>query len=138
MPSDPRPISFFAAVERIRSRDKRFEPEAYALVMDSVSQAIQTIGEVRHISAVELLDHLCQFAKDRYGMLAYAMMESWGLRSTGDVGAVVYALIGEGEFTEQEGDSPAAFSGVFDLRERLELKYFERPIADPGDAPHPD
>lgn len=137
MPSDPRPVSFFAAVERIRSRDKRFEPEAYALVMDSVAYAIQTIGEVRHISAQELLVHLCQFAKDRYGMLAYTMMEKWGLHSTGDVGAVVYALIDEGELTEQKGDSLAGFSGVFDLRDRLELRYFERPSADTGDAPHP-
>ena len=138
MPKDPERVSFFDSVERIRTRDTRFAPDAYALVMDSVAYTIRRIGEPRHVSAAELLDYLCDFVKDRYGILGYAMLEKWGLRSTGDIGAVVYALIDQGELTEQDGDSPADFAGVFDLRERLETMYFERP-AEPGtgDAPHP-
>jgi len=107
------------------------------MVMDSVAYAIQTIGEPRHISAGELLVHMCEFTKDRYGILAYTILDKWGLKSTGDIGAVVYALIDEGELSEQEGDSLAGFSRVFDLRERLEVRYFDRPFADTGDAPHP-
>jgi uncharacterized repeat protein (TIGR04138 family) len=137
MATDPKPVSFFDAVRRIRSRDRRYAPEAYALIMDSVTHAIRSIGELRHVSAAELLEHLCEFAKDRYGMLAYTMLENWGLRSTDDIGAVVYALIDEGELTEQEGDSPAGFSGVFDLRERLEVHYFDRSDGDSGGTPHP-
>jgi uncharacterized repeat protein (TIGR04138 family) len=137
MSTDPRPVSFFNAVKRIRSRDKRYAPEAYALVMDSVAYAIQTIGEARHVSAAELLDHLCDFTKDRYGVLAYSMLEKWGLRSTEDVGAVVYALIDEGELKEQEGDSLAGFSGVFDLRDRLENGYFDPQDDEAEDGPHP-
>jgi len=137
MSSDPKPVSFFDAVKRIRTRDRRYEPEAYALVMDAVAYAIQTIGEPRHISAAELLVHLCDFAKDRYGILAYSILDRWGLRSTEDIGAVVYALIDEGELSEQEGDSLAGFSSVFDLSERLEVGYFDGPYVNPGDAPHP-
>ena len=137
MSTDPKPVSFFDAVKRIRSRDRRYEPEAYALVMDSVAYAIQTIGERRHISSAELLVHLCDFVKDRYGILAYSMLKKWRVRSTEDIGAIVYGLIDEGELTEQDGDSLAGFSGVFDLRERLELGYFDQEVGDPGDAPHP-
>ena len=137
MSSEPKPVSFFDAVERIRSRDRRYAPEAYAMVMDSVAYAIQTIGEPRHISAAELLVHLCDFSKKRYGILAYTILDKWGLKSTGDIGSVVYSLIDEGELSEQEGDSLAGFSSVFDLRERLEVHYFDEPRADPGNAPHP-
>jgi uncharacterized repeat protein (TIGR04138 family) len=137
MSSEPKPVSFFDAVKRIRSRDRRYQPEAYAMVMDSVAYAIQTIGETRHISSAELLVHLCEFTKDRYGILAYTILDKWGLKSTGDIGAVVYALIDEGELSEQEGDSLAGFSSGFDLRERLEVRYFDGPYANPGDAPHP-
>jgi len=137
MSTDPKPVSFFEAVDRIRRRDKRYAPEAYALIMDSVAYAIRTIGETRHVSAAELLDYLCDFAKQRYGILAYSMLQMWGLRSTEDVGAVVYALIDEGELTEQDGDSLAGFSGVFDLHERLELRYFDEQVGDPGNGPHP-
>ena len=42
MSTDPKPTSFFDAVKRIRNRDRRYAPEAYALVMDSVAYAIQT------------------------------------------------------------------------------------------------
>lgn len=136
MPGDPEPVSFFDAVERIRRRDKRYAPEAYALVMDSLAVAMRRIGERRHLSAAELLDHLCDFARDRYGVLAYTILETWGLRTTGDVGAVVYALIDEGELSAQEGDSPADFAGVFDLRERLETRYFDARGAG-GHRPHP-
>jgi uncharacterized repeat protein (TIGR04138 family) len=137
MPTDPKPVSFFNAVKRIRNRDKRFEPEAYALVMDSVAYAIRAIGEPRHINAEELLDHLCEFAKDRYGILAFSILHKWGLRSTGDVGSIVYALIDEGELTEQDGDSLASFTGVFDLGERLEQRYFDRPHDSTDERPHP-
>lgn len=137
MSTDPKPTSFFDAVKRIRNRDRRYSPDAYALVMDSVAYAIQTIGKPRHISAAELLVHLCQFAKGKYGILAYSMLEMWGLRSTEDIGAVVYALIDEGELTEQEGDSLGGFSSVFDLHEKLEIGYFDRVDAEPGDGPHP-
>jgi uncharacterized repeat protein (TIGR04138 family) len=137
MSTNPKPVSFFDAVRRIRNRDRRYAPEAYAMVMDSVAYAIQSIGKPRHVSAAELLDHLCDFVKDRYGILAYSMLEKWGLKSTEDIGAVVYALIDEGELTEQDSDSLAGFSGVFDLHERLEVGYFDQKHGASGDAPHP-
>lgn len=137
MSSDPKRVNFFDAVKRIRSRDTRYAPEAYALVMDGVAYTIQQIGEARHVSAGELLDHLCDFAKGRYGIMAYSILLKWGLKSTEDVGAVVYALIDEGELTEQEGDSLAGFSRVFDLEQKLEGEYFDRSHPESGTTPHP-
>jgi uncharacterized repeat protein (TIGR04138 family) len=137
MSTDPKRVSFFDAVNRIRSRDTRYAPEAYALVMDSVTYAIRRIGEPRHVSARELLDHLCDFVKDRYGIMAYSVLVKWGLRSTEDIGAVVYALIDEGELTEQDDDSLGDFSRVFDLERRLEVEYFDPHHPDAGSTPHP-
>lgn len=129
MSSDANKVDFWEAVERIRERDKRYAPEAFALVMESLEFTIQRIGERRHVSATELLVHLCHYAQECYGVMAYSILERWGLRSTEDVGAVVYRLIDEHVLAEQDGDSPADFSGVFDLRSRIEDNYFERPGA---------
>jgi uncharacterized repeat protein (TIGR04138 family) len=130
------PTSFWSAVERIRERDKRYSPEAYAFVMDGLDFAIQQIGKRRHVSAEELLSFICKFAKSCYGVMAYTVLSRWGLRGTEDIGSVVYRLIDEQILAEQQGDSPADFSGVFDLRRRLEDEYFEiqdfRPPAGPG------
>ncbi len=121
------PVSFWSAVERIRERDKRYSPEAYAFVMDGLDFAIQQIGKRRHVSAAELLSFMCKFAKSRYGVMAYTVLSRWGLRGTEDIGSVVYRLIDQQILAEQQGDSPADFSGVFDLRRRLEDQYFEIP-----------
>ena len=118
-------VSFQESVKKIRDRDKRYAPSAYAFIMSSLDFAIRRIGERRHVCAAELLDYLCDCAKERYGVLAYSVLEKWGLRSTEDVGAIVYGLIDECVLAEQEGDSPADFNGVFDLRKRLEDGYFE-------------
>lgn len=127
MSSDGNQVNFWDAVEKIRERDKRYAPEAFATVMDSLEFAMQRIGERRHVSAAELLVHFCDYAKERYGVMAYSILERWGLRSTEDVGSVVYRLIDESILAEQDGDSPADFSGTFDLRSRMEDKYFEQP-----------
>ncbi len=120
-------VSFWGAVEKIRERDKRYSPEAFAFVMDTIDHAILRIGERRHVSAAELLDYMCEFAKSRYGVMAYTVLRRWGLRGTEDVGSVVYRLIDQHVLAEQEGDSPADFSGVFNLRNRLEEQYFDVP-----------
>ncbi|MCK5620472.1 MAG: hypothetical protein KAJ17_13785 [Candidatus Krumholzibacteria bacterium] len=126
MSSDLNAGSFWEAVDRIRERDKRYARDAYALVMDSLEFAIQRVGERRHLSATELLVHLCDYAQERYGVLAYSVLENWGIRSSEDVGSVVYRLIDEEILSEQDGDSPIDFSGGFDFRGRLEDRYFDR------------
>jgi uncharacterized repeat protein (TIGR04138 family) len=130
-------VNFWGAVERIRERDKRYSQEAYALVMDSLEFAIRRIGVRRHLSAEELLVHLCDHAKERYGVLAFSILKTWGLRSTEDVGAVVYRLIDEHVLTEQDGDSPADFNGVFDLGRRLEEHYFDHVVTGFGPDQNP-
>jgi uncharacterized repeat protein (TIGR04138 family) len=137
MSDDVTPAGIFDAIKRIRDRDKRYAPEAYAHVWDSLAFAIERIGEPRHVSAQELCVHLCDLARERYGVLAFSILERWGLRSTEDVGSAVYGLIDQHILSEQEGDSPADFSGVFDLRERLEGNYFGRPDDRVGHDPHP-
>jgi uncharacterized repeat protein (TIGR04138 family) len=135
MPDEPQetggagdsPVSFWTAVEKIRERDKRYSPEAYAFVMDALDFAIRQIGKRRHVSALELLGFLCEFARSRYGVLAYSVLSHWGLKGTEDIGSVVYRLIDAQVLAEQKGDSPADFSGVFVLRRRLEDEYFESP-----------
>jgi len=118
-------LHFWDAVARIREQDERYAPEAYAFVMDSLEFGIRRIGERRHVSGLELLDHACAFAKEQLGVLAYAVLEKWGLRSTGDVGAVVFRLVDVGVLSALESDSESDFDEVFDLKERLEQSYFD-------------
>jgi uncharacterized repeat protein (TIGR04138 family) len=118
-------LHFWDAVARIREQDERYTPEAYAFVMDSLEFGIRRIGDRRHVSGKELLEHACACAKEQFGVLAYTVLEKWGLRSTGDVGAVVFRLVDVGVLSALESDSESDFDDVFDLKERLEQNYFE-------------
>jgi uncharacterized repeat protein (TIGR04138 family) len=120
-----RDAKFWQAVEGIREKDSRFKAEAYALVVESLDFTMRRIGERRHVSAVELLRGFCDHAKAKYGLLAYKVIESWGVSSSGDVGRIVYQLIEVGVLSKQDSDRFEDFETDWNLEELLEKRYFE-------------
>jgi len=116
---------FWAAVERIREHDARFARDAYAFVMDSLDFTMRRVGERRHLSAEELVRGLCANARNRFGLFAYTVVEKWGLRTSDDVGDVVFQLIDAGILSRQESDSREDFDGVLDFREALDAASLE-------------
>ncbi len=129
------PANFWDAVFEIRRRDTRFSEDAYAFVMDSLEFTITRLGQRRHISARELLVGMCAFAKERFGMMAWTVLDRWGVKTTADVGAIVFQLVESSMLSRREEDSREEFDGVFDLQVELEDNYFEgadTPSADGG------
>lgn len=122
---------FWSSVARIREADPRYATEAYGFVMDALEYAIQRMGERRHISAGELLDGLCAFARDHYGVMSFTMLEKWGMSTDVDVGNVVFQLVDEGILSRLDEDSIEDFRGAVDLHAALEAGYFEGEDATP-------
>lgn len=120
-----RDAKFWQAVEQIREKDPRFKPEAYALVMESLDFTIRRLGERRHVSATELLRGLCDHARERYGLLAYTVIESWGITSAKQIGGIVYQLIEAGVLARQESDRFEDFDQGWNLKDILEHNYFD-------------
>ncbi len=120
-----RDANFWQAVEQIREKDPRFKPQAYALVMESLDFTLRSLGERRHVSATELLRGLCDHAKERYGLLAYTVIGSWGIASAKDVGWIVYQLIDAGVLARQESDRFEDFVADWNLKDVLEHEYFD-------------
>jgi uncharacterized repeat protein (TIGR04138 family) len=120
-----RDADFWQAVEQIREKDSRFKPQAYALVMESLDFTVRRLGERRHVSASELLHGLCSHAKERYGLLAYAVIGSWGIATAKDVGLIVYQLIDAGVLAKKESDRLEEFDAGWDLKDALESGYFD-------------
>lgn len=119
------PVSeFWQAVERIRAGDSRFAADAYAFVMEGLDWTTRALGERRHVSAAELIDGLCRYASARYGMLAFSVLESWGVTDSGDVGDIVFHLIEAGILSRRDEDAREDFDDLADFRQRLEDDYF--------------
>jgi uncharacterized repeat protein (TIGR04138 family) len=72
-----------------------------------------------------LLRALCDHAKQTYGLLAWTVIESWGVTSAGHVGRIVYQLIEVGVLAKQDSDRYEDFEAEWDLREILERRYFD-------------
>lgn len=116
---------FWMAVEQIRERDPRYARDAYAFVMDGLDHTVSALEERRHVTARELLYGLCAFAREKFGMLAFDVLQSWGIRSGSDVGAIVFHLIDAGILSRRDEDAREDFDTPLDFKQALEDSYFD-------------
>jgi uncharacterized repeat protein (TIGR04138 family) len=116
---------FWLVVERIRASDGRYARDAYAFVMDGLDHTVRALDERRHVTARELLDGLCRFARDRYGMMAYDVLQTWGIKAGSDVGEIVFQLVEAGILSRRDEDTREEFDVPLDLKHELEDSYFD-------------
>ena len=110
-------------MERIRAREARFQEHAYLFVLGALEYCQARLPERRHISGRELAAACRDLALERYGVLAQLVLEHWGVRSTADIGDVVFTLVELGLLISQPSDSRDEFVGVFDFGEAFEREY---------------
>lgn len=111
-------------VQELRAlvRDKRrFALEAYLFLYQSLERSQQLAGERRHVSGGELLDGFRALAGEMFGPLALMVLTSWGLRSTEDVGQMVFDLVERQLMGKTEDDKLEDFQDVYDFEEEFEF-----------------
>lgn len=92
-----------------------YPADAYTFVREAVNFAVQNVGEVRHVSALELLENCKLYAQEQYGFLAGTVLRNWNIKSADDIGNIVFELIEIGKLSASPGDSREDFSVDFDL-----------------------
>ncbi len=102
-----------------------FREPAYAFVLEGLELATRGQPAPRHVSGGDLLDAVKTLARDRYGVMAADVLESWGVRSTLDFGHIVFQLVEDGLLNKQDEDSLADFIDRFDFRQVFEVEYFQ-------------
>ena len=78
-------------------------------------EADEDLQKQMHLSGRELCYIIRDYAWMQYGMLAKAVLNSWGLHSTGDFGEIVFHLIEAEEMWKSENDQRSDFDDVFDF-----------------------
>jgi uncharacterized repeat protein (TIGR04138 family) len=113
--------------------DPRYTYEAYEFVCDAVTYTMNRLGRAdadedeevepdRHVSGGELLRGACELAVREFGMMAPIVFKMWGVRTTDDFGAMVFALIRTERLSKSDRDDVADFHDVFDLNEALDYR----------------
>src|SRR5689334_20490235 len=88
----------------LAAQDRRYPVEAYHFVFEALDfvidrqdRQIRRTGETaapdRHVSVLQLLDGLREYALDQFGPLARLVLERWNVYRTEDFGEIVFSLV---------------------------------------------
>ena len=80
-----------------------------------------------HVTGRELCESVRKLALSQYGLLAATVLAHWGIRSTSDIGDIVYNMIATGDLEKTPSDSRARF--------RQRLRFRDGPAAQAGARP---
>jgi uncharacterized repeat protein (TIGR04138 family) len=110
-------------MDRIRLREPRFDERAYLFVLGALEYCQQRLDERRHISGKELALACRDLALEKFGVMAGLVLEHWGVRSSADLGDVVFTLVDLGLLMSQPTDSREEFADVFDFDQAFAREY---------------
>jgi uncharacterized repeat protein (TIGR04138 family) len=110
-------------MDRIRARDPRYHESAYLFVLAALEHSQSRLTERRHISGAELSQSVRDLALARFGVVAKLVLEHWGVRSTSDIGDIVFTLVDLGLLISQPNDTREEFSGLFDFGQAFDREY---------------
>ena len=116
-------------LDAVLAKDSRFKPEAYVFVHDALGHTWSRLDHRRHITGRELLDGIKDLALKRYGPMARAVLNSWGVRTTDDFGAIVFNLVDAEILSKTDEDRIDDFHAVYDFDDVFVHSY---DIAGPG------
>ena len=100
----------------IIAKDDRYNPRAYALLMN----VIRVLGGDncdRHMTGEDILDEFREMTLDQFGPLSYRVLVEWGVKSTEDVGEMIFNLAESHRIGKDEGDTAESFAGGFNFEE---------------------
>ncbi|MDB5308668.1 MAG: hypothetical protein JWO38_2870 [Gemmataceae bacterium] len=119
--------------------DPRYTYEAYEFVCDAVTFTQERLGRSadgedepdadHHVSGAELLRGACDLAVREFGLMAPVVFKTWGIRTTGDFGELVFKLIKVDRLSKSDRDEMEDFHEVFDLDKAL-TEGFEMTLGD--------
>jgi uncharacterized repeat protein (TIGR04138 family) len=137
---------------RVIARDSRYRIEGYAFVLESLKLARHhklkgrrkkadqarsprsrkraadaqaggaSADQPGHVTGRELCLAARQLAIRYFGDLAILVLEEWGIRSTSDIGEIVFNLIASGDLDKTAEDKRSDFDDVFDFATSLRPK----------------
>jgi uncharacterized repeat protein (TIGR04138 family) len=112
----------------VLARDSRYSIHAYAFVFEAIAYTKKLRAKARrsvprHVTGPQLCEGACALALAHYGLLAKVVLRQWGIRSTSDLGEIVYNLIASGDLEKTPNDSRSDFDGVFDLEQALTREF---------------
>ncbi|MEZ6095389.1 MAG: hypothetical protein R3C03_14360 [Pirellulaceae bacterium] len=93
------------------------------MVQEDVEEYEQATPDRRHVTGQQLCEGIRRYALRQFGYMSKTVLNSWGIHSTSDIGAIVYRMINAGIMKKSSKDRRAHFDNVFDFTEAFENEF---------------
>lgn len=129
-------LGFQEAVEKIVTRDERYRSDAYLFLREVMDFSIKRQKKQRkefpptHVSTTELLEAFRLLALKEFGPMALTLLQYWGIKSSIDIGQIIFNLIEAGVVGKTEDDTLAAFATGFDFEQAF-VHPFQPKVSSP-------
>lgn len=110
-------------LDSLRRRYPAYHETAYLFVLGGLQHTIELLKEPRHVTGRELAEGCRDFALARFGVLARQVLAYWGIRTTRDLGEIVFALVNAGVLTRQDNDTVTEFEDLWSFDDAFERAY---------------
>jgi len=131
-------------IVRILKQDPRYKVEAYQFVREGLSYAQEVLeyGEEspaadefdedappeRHLTGQQLCVAIREYALEQYGLMAKTVLNTWGIHTTSDIGAIVYNLIEAKLMKKSDEDRREDFDAVYDFEQAFREEFSIKPL----------
>ncbi len=110
-------------MDRIRLRESRYDEQAYLFVLSALEYTQSRLDARRHITAAELARSCRELAIERFGLMTRIVLDRWGVRSTADIGEIVFTLVDLGFLVKQPNDTREEFADIYDFEIAFDREY---------------
>ena len=114
---------FYAIIEEIHQKDNRYKEDAYAFVMEALSYTQKKFKRLKHVTGGELLIGMKELLLNKFGPMTLTVLAHWGIKSTEDLGNVVFNLVDNKILSKTEDDNIEKFKNGFDFEEAFDHGY---------------
>lgn len=117
------------SLEEISQLDGRYDPKAVRFVYEGLGYTVRKLStEPGHVTGQVLCEGLKRLALEKWGRLAMLVLESWRVKSTRDIGEIVYLMIRHKWMRAQSTDTIDDFNDVFDFKTAFKDDFtFQKP-----------
>lgn len=102
------------------------DPKAVELLLEAINVA-EPGQNTRHVSGQNLCMAIREILLDRCGPLGSAVLNHYGIKTTEDIGKLVFKLIDLEILAKDDNDTLKDFTNVFDIKEEFNIvRYLEQ------------
>ena len=131
--------NFPDVIHEIHAKDDRFGKGAYYFIREALDHTLKSMEKDRgknkgHVSGMELLEGIKDYALERFGPMTLTLMNHWNVKKCRDFGDIVFNLVDYGILGRTENDSLADFEDGYNFQEAFEGPFLPGASGKPDDG----